>query len=78
VVTPASEIQNVYAVENVAPEPRQLMPLAPAGAVQGEVELGFAEDAARREAARCLQCGLICYERHPGAPAAGEDLRRRA
>lgn len=78
VVTPASEIQNVYAVENVAPEPRQLMPLAPAGAVQGEVELGFAEDAARREAARCLQCGLICYERRPVAPAAGEDLRRRA
>jgi NADPH-dependent glutamate synthase beta subunit-like oxidoreductase len=26
-----------------------------------EVELGFTEDMAKREADRCLQCGLICY-----------------
>ncbi len=28
-----------------------------------EVELGYDRDAARREAGRCLQCGLYCYRR---------------
>ena len=32
-----------------------------------EVELGLAEEEARREGQRCLQCGLICY-RHAGDP----------
>jgi NADPH-dependent glutamate synthase beta subunit-like oxidoreductase len=27
----------------------------------GELEIGFDETAGRREADRCLQCGLICY-----------------
>jgi hypothetical protein len=27
----------------------------------GEIERGFSEDEARKEAGRCLQCGLICY-----------------
>ncbi len=31
-----------------------------------EVELTFSEDQARREAKRCLQCGLICYRRTEG------------
>ena len=30
-----------------------------------EVELGLAEEEARRESQRCLQCGLVCY-RHEG------------
>ncbi len=28
----------------------------------GELERGFDEEMARTEAARCLQCGLICYK----------------
>ncbi len=32
-----------------------------------EVELGLPEEDARREAQRCLQCGLICYKHVPGA-----------
>lgn len=32
-----------------------------------EVELGLPEEEARREAQRCLQCGLICYKHVPGA-----------
>jgi hypothetical protein len=32
------------------------------------LEVGFDEDAARREADRCLQCGLICYL-HSGTAA---------
>jgi NADPH-dependent glutamate synthase beta subunit-like oxidoreductase len=32
-----------------------------------EVELGLAEEEARFEAQRCLQCGLICYKHDPAA-----------
>ncbi|MCB2185821.1 MAG: FAD-dependent oxidoreductase [Deltaproteobacteria bacterium] len=35
-----------------------------------EVELGLTEEMARKEAARCLQCGLICYRRKEGAECA--------
>jgi formate dehydrogenase beta subunit len=31
-----------------------------------EVERGLSEDVARREAERCLRCGLICYRREKG------------
>ena len=81
VVTPHSVIQNVNQVRSVAAVPREIMPLAstaPQPAV--EIELGFDETAARREAARCLQCGLICYRRTdeitgnglPAVPAGGQ------
>ncbi|MFZ7128205.1 MAG: FAD-dependent oxidoreductase [Desulfobacterales bacterium] len=65
VITTTSVIQNVAAVERVAVEPREIMPMADPGDLpkKGELELGFSEAAARREAGRCLQCGLICYER---------------
>ncbi|MBN2123160.1 MAG: FAD-dependent oxidoreductase, partial [Deltaproteobacteria bacterium] len=33
---------------------------------EAEIALGFSEDQARREADRCLQCGLICYRRVEG------------
>jgi hypothetical protein len=32
-------------------------------AICGEVERGLTEEMAHTEAERCLQCGLICYER---------------
>lgn len=31
-----------------------------------EIELGYSEEQARAEAARCLRCGLICYKRLQG------------
>lgn len=64
VVTETSVVQNVYDVENVAVQPRQIMPVASTKDLMktGEIELGFSEEAALEEASRCLQCGLICYE----------------
>ncbi|MFZ5564544.1 MAG: hypothetical protein ACOZBW_10870, partial [Thermodesulfobacteriota bacterium] len=55
--------QTVEAVYGVLPRPRTLMPLRTDAEVAAgmEREAGFAEDAARAEADRCLQCGIICY-----------------
>jgi len=71
VITPQSEIQDVDHVENVIAVQRQIMPLCSGQelAVCGEIERGFSEEMARAEADRCLQCGLICYERAAGAMA---------
>jgi len=65
VLTPESNIQNVDQLEGVAPSQRQIMPVCSGIDLEtcGEVEMGFSEDMARKEAARCLQCGLVCYER---------------
>jgi len=67
VLTPASAIQNVSSVENVAAKPRQIMPIADARelALTGMLEKGFTDQMALKEAGRCLQCGLICYEHSP-------------
>jgi formate dehydrogenase beta subunit len=65
VITSESIIQNVDHVENVKPARRQIMPLCREAelAACGEAERGFTQEMAQAEAARCLQCGLICYER---------------
>jgi NADPH-dependent glutamate synthase beta subunit-like oxidoreductase len=65
VLTPQSTIQDVDHVEDVHPSQRQIMPICSGSelAVCGEIERGFSEDMARTEASRCLQCGLICYDR---------------
>jgi NADPH-dependent glutamate synthase beta subunit-like oxidoreductase/NAD-dependent dihydropyrimidine dehydrogenase PreA subunit len=65
VLTPQSNIQDVDHVEDVNPSQRQIMPICSGSelAVCGEIERGFSEDMARAEASRCLQCGLICYDR---------------
>ena len=57
-------IQNVDHVEAVDPSPRQIMPLADSRelARQMELEKGFDTQSAKAEAARCLRCGLICYQ----------------
>ena len=70
VLTPDSRIQDVDAVRNVNPKPRRIMPVATPRelAETGELEKGFTESAALQEAGRCLQCGLICYERSVKAP----------
>jgi NADPH-dependent glutamate synthase beta subunit-like oxidoreductase len=63
VVAPETPIQNVDHVEDVSITARNVMPVcAPKDLTEGgELELGFDETAALREADRCLQCGLICY-----------------
>jgi NADPH-dependent glutamate synthase beta subunit-like oxidoreductase len=72
VLTPFAVVQNIDHVEDVAPMPREIMPLCheTAPGTEVEIEQGFDEAQARREAARCLQCGLICY-RHTAQ--AGHD-----
>ena len=65
VLTPQSTIQDIDHVEDLLPSQRQIMPICSGSelAVCGEIERGFSEDMARAEASRCLQCGLICYDR---------------
>jgi len=67
VIDPKTHVQNVGWVENIKPFPRQIMPVCSGTELLrcGEVERGFSEDAARKEAGRCLQCGLICYRQAP-------------
>jgi len=64
VVTPNSPVQNVDKVVPTRTYPRQIIPLdlAPDAV---ELEKGLDEHTARKEAGRCLQCGLICYRRYP-------------
>jgi len=64
VITPQSVLQNVNHVEKVQASQRQIMPICSGRelAICGEIERGFSSDMARKEASRCLQCGLICYE----------------
>ncbi len=68
VLTPDEIIQDVDHVENVGKTARHIMPLCSARERDrcDELELGYDEDKAQQEAARCLQCGLICYERSTG------------
>jgi NADPH-dependent glutamate synthase beta subunit-like oxidoreductase len=70
VITPKSILQDVDHVENVASCQRQIMPICSGRelAVCGEIERGFSAEMAQSEASRCLQCGLICYERSQEAP----------
>jgi NADPH-dependent glutamate synthase beta subunit-like oxidoreductase/NAD-dependent dihydropyrimidine dehydrogenase PreA subunit len=72
-------IQNVDAVDAVAPTVRHIMPVVPPRDLdrEGQLEMGLSEEAARAEAARCLQCGLICYE-HTEKATAIQDLRKSA
>lgn len=64
VITRNSVIQTVESLENVTPSPRHIMPTNSRGDIDAgaELEAGFSETVARNEAARCLQCGLVCYE----------------
>jgi formate dehydrogenase beta subunit len=74
VLVPTSMIQDVDHLENVNAVPRQIMPIASPRelAEKGVLEKGFTEPMAVKEANRCLQCGLICYERTPVTNAGGK------
>lgn len=66
VIVEESVLQNVDHVEHVSDISRNIMPLSGPKelAESKELEKGFSEDTAKAEASRCLQCGLICYERN--------------
>jgi NADPH-dependent glutamate synthase beta subunit-like oxidoreductase/NAD-dependent dihydropyrimidine dehydrogenase PreA subunit len=72
ILTPHSIYQNVDHVEAVAPAPRQIMPVSDPDLrlPDTEIEIGFSEETALKEASRCLQCGLICYRKSPMAAVA--------
>lgn len=57
-------IQNVDHVDAVTTRQRQIMPLSDSRDLTQlmELEKGFDMKAAQEEAARCLDCGLICYQ----------------
>ncbi len=78
VITPKSVLQNVHQVANVQAGQRQIMPICSGKelSVCGEIERGFSPDMAQKEASRCLQCGLICYEHT--APADQKEESRDA
>ena len=65
VLTENSLVQNIYELDenDVKVSSRTLMPLRPVHEARDvlELEKGFDEHMARREAGRCLKCGLICY-----------------
>lgn len=64
VVTLDTVLQCVSRLDNIPVIPRQIMPQCDISRIPGkcrEIELGFTEETARAEAARCLKCGLICY-----------------
>ncbi|MDM8537407.1 FAD-dependent oxidoreductase [Desulfobacterales bacterium HSG17] len=67
VVTPLSDIQDVDHVDCVASNNRNIMPISNAQelAETDILEKGYTEQEAIAEAKRCLQCGLICYEKSP-------------
>ena len=66
-ISEGPQVFNVAHLENLAQVPsRQKMPqIAPEQRFDPalEVAIGFNEEAARAEAKRCLNCGLICYYR---------------
>ena len=63
VLKPGAVVQNVHYVEGVKTVQRRIMPLADNRdlAQLKEIEEGFDTKTAQEEAARCLNCGLICY-----------------
>lgn len=64
VISDDCRVQNVDHVTRVKVVPRQIMPISrPQELAAGmEIEKGFSPQMARAEAARCLRCGLVCYE----------------
>jgi len=65
VVTPQTWVQNVDHVHHVTPTARQIMPLGGLRemTIGEDIEKGFSKEIAAQEANRCLQCGLICYQK---------------
>ena len=76
VITARAHVQNVDGIEAVAVTQREIMPLSSSLdlARGAEAEIGFTEESARKEASRCLQCGLICYHQTSAAKTESIDM----
>lgn len=74
VISDDTRVQNVAQVAGVKAAPRQIMPISrPLELAAGmELEKGYSPQTARAEAARCLRCGLVCYEHTEGSAAAAK------
>lgn len=68
-----TRVLNLVEVEPISSAPREIMPEISfeerTANPLAELVLTYPEDQARREARRCLQCGLICYRRNEAASA---------
>ncbi len=66
VVNELVRIQNVDEIHDVIKSNRVIMPMSTHTEIYNglELEKGFDEGAARKEAHRCLQCGLICWKKN--------------
>ncbi|HKK00072.1 MAG TPA: electron transporter RnfB, partial [Desulfotignum sp.] len=76
-ITPQTPVQDVSALHQVAPSPQNIFDMATqkqdqtahTSRTSGQADAGstgFSEKNALNEAERCLQCGLICYEKTAG------------
>ncbi|WP_300461397.1 RnfABCDGE type electron transport complex subunit B [Desulfobacula sp.] len=67
-ITEQSILQDVSSLINVDILPRNIIQLAPAkkGSTD-DFSTGFSKEQAHAEAARCLRCGLVCYEKSKAA-----------
>ncbi len=76
VIKPDAVVQNVDHVESVPASQRRIMPLAERRDIEQlmELEKGFDTATAQAEAARCLNCGLICYQ-HEGIQDSVEPIK---
>ena len=80
VITPVSDLQDVDHVEDVNASRRHIMPLCGPKEMEAcrELEKGFTEEMAKDESSRCLQCGLICYERSWDEGSEQQEIRQSA
>jgi len=80
VIDSTSQIQDVDHVEHVDSNRRHIMPVCSPKEMDAcrELEKGYTEEAATEEAARCLQCGLICYERNREEISGQQPMQRIA
>lgn len=61
---PTTVVQDVDSLNQVVPSPRNLLkPMTERPEHKARFSTGFSEETARKEASRCLRCGLVCYEK---------------
>ena len=75
VLTAETVIQDLDEIDAIRPFPRRVMP-ADFSPEAAELEKGFDEHTARSEAARCLQCGLICYRHYDAGEQPSAEIEQ--
>jgi NADPH-dependent glutamate synthase beta subunit-like oxidoreductase/NAD-dependent dihydropyrimidine dehydrogenase PreA subunit len=75
VLTAGAVIQDLDEIYAIRPFARRIMPVDLSPEAK-ELEKGFDEHTARSEAARCLQCGLICYRHYSDSEQPAAQLEQ--